>query len=435
MRIRKEYHLLAVLVIVAAAVRLVVAPYSSGSDIPQFEGFANTFLRHGACFYLYASGAQYRLEGWPYNWPYPYGPVWIYVLAALKPLVKAEVKAFYVGSHYYVYVPVEWVCAVKSVLILGDLLLGLLIYYIVKARKGWKAAAVASAIYLFSPVSIYESAIYGMFDQVVALFLTASLYFFLTEKGKASGFLSAISVLTKQVAAPAVIPELINSLRGRKMIHFMLGFASAVLLVYFPIALMCPASLWNALTAFWATAKPSYTYPIPYSFNGVSALATYLHEITREDFTYLLQYWFVPYISLQVWIIFRLLKGWDPVKAMYASYAAFLATYWRVNYQYFVTLTALAVVALYLSRSLTLKEEVLIIYSSIIIPAIWVFIYPIAWWFHVHIQHPNTFVVSLMESITLHVFEPRFYVAYSLTLTTFLYMSVIVLLLTRKCLK
>ncbi len=424
----REGLLFALLVAVAVAVRLAPAPYSSGSDIPQFEGFARTFLKHRACFYLYASGAEFRSERWPYNWPYPYGPVWIFIIGALKIFVSPHVKAFYVDSHYYVYVPVAWVLAVKSVLICIDILLGALIYHLVKGRRGWRAGFTASALYLLNPITIYESGIYGMFDQLAVFFLLLSLHFLLSSKFRTSGCLAAFSALTKQVVVPAFISEFVASWGNKRLTRFTCWFALTGLLLYSPFVLGCPSSIPEVIASLWSTVKPSYTYPIPYSFNGVSSLATYLHEVSGADFTPLIKYWFIPYLILQVLVLVKLLEGWGLIEGAYASYAVFMATYWRVNYQYFVTLVALALIVLYLTDSLRVKERIIILYSSLLLPAFWVFLYPTAWWFHAHLEHPNSFWVSFMESTSLNVFNPLVYVCYSLALTASLYLSVLFML-------
>ena len=43
--------------------RNALAPYSAGSDLTQFYGFAGTMLQHGVCFYSYADAVGFSAKG------------------------------------------------------------------------------------------------------------------------------------------------------------------------------------------------------------------------------------------------------------------------------------------------------------------------------------------------------------------------------------
>jgi len=415
---------MAVLIVLAITLRIAPAPYSTGSDIPQFAGFADTFLRHRFCFYSFAKGSDAMAEGWPYNWPYIYGPIWIYVLALLRLESHQPVKHYYIHNHYYVYVPENWIVSVKSVIIASDICVGLLILYVVSKWRGFKLGFIASAVYLLDPATIYVSGIYGMFDALVALFLIPSLLLY-EVKHSISGALAGLAALTKQVALPALLPLITGSTIALKSKwKFLLYGLITGLALYSPLAMLCPHSLPDALRALFGY-KQIYTYPTPisYSFNGISSLITYIHYHYGGNYLWVVKLWFVPYIILQSMALIYYLRLRDLFISAYLSYASFIATYWRVNYQYLVILAALSTISIFRLRDISSKF--LAIISSIAMPALWPIAFPTSWWFHAHIENPNYFWIHLVNSLTLMIFNDKFYVSYSIILTSLLYLTII----------
>ena len=96
---RKSRALLVAMLLLGLVLRLVFAPFSTGSDIVQFAGFAKTIQRHGLCFYSYA--ATFWEEAWPYNWPYLYGPVLAYILNLLAHVATPSYTTFWLNSNYF----------------------------------------------------------------------------------------------------------------------------------------------------------------------------------------------------------------------------------------------------------------------------------------------------------------------------------------------
>ncbi len=412
------------LLAVSLAVRVAPAPYSSGSDIPQFAAFADTFLRHGLCFYMYADGSRADTEDWPYSWAYPYGPMWVLMLAPLRLLAPDQVMHFWESGTYYVYVPVDWVVAVKSLLISFDIALGALIAFIVWRRRGFLWGYLAGAAYLLNPMTIYISAIYGMFDQIVTLFLIISLITY-KERKMVSGVFTSLSLMTKHVVLPALIPTLISVVRKLKdSIEYLVGAILSATAIILPFIALCPESLERFIWALTSGVSPSYTYPICYSFNGISSLATYMHDITGGDYLALINYWYVPYLALQALVALHYIKTRDLIASSYLSYAAFIATYWRVNHQYLIPLIALAVLTLALSRKSKVMKA-LVGASSIIMPGMWPIMFPTSWWFHVHIEEPSQWWINMIDKLTLMIFNSEYYVVYSMTLTLLLYATII----------
>ncbi len=54
----KEMLKLALLLAPGLAVREALAPYTAGSDLAQFAGFADTLLKHGLEFFSYSDASR-----------------------------------------------------------------------------------------------------------------------------------------------------------------------------------------------------------------------------------------------------------------------------------------------------------------------------------------------------------------------------------------
>lgn len=410
--------ILASSLIAGSALRAWLIPYSTGSDIPQFLGFADTLLRHGPCFYLYSGSEWADAEGWPYNWPYLYGPVWALILGAVRLLTPgAWVQHYWEGGNYYVYVSTDWVTNVKAVMSAFDVVAAALIFLVLRrVVREWVAAA-AAGIYYLHPMVVYISGVYGMFDQVALTPFIASAAM-ASGHPRVSGALSAAAALTKQIFLPPMAALVAWLARERgKVGWFLVGAVLAAYVTIAPFALGCPASIGAIISAPLKSGEPGYTYPIVYSFNGVSSLATYLHDTTGGDYLWLIRYWYVPFIVLEALAILSAFKSGNQWVPALAAYAGFIAAYWRVNHQYLVPAVALALLAMpYLGRLGRGIASAFIAWS-----ALWPFAFPIAWWFHVHIKEPDWGLVRFLEAHSLMIFDNRFYVAYSLVLTALAY--------------
>lgn len=410
--------ILAASLVAGTAVRAWLIPHSTGSDIPQFLGFADTLLKHGPCFYLYSGSEWADSEGWPYNWPYLYGPVWVLILGAIRLLTPgAWVQHYWEGGNYYVYVSTDWATNVKLVMTAFDVLVAVLIFLVLQGRVRDWAAAVAAAVYYLHPMVVYISGIYGMFDQVALAPFIASAAL-AGKHPKISGALSAVAALTKQTLLPP-IAALITWLgrEPRKAGWFLVGVLIAAYVIIAPFAIGCPASVGALITAPLRSGEPGYTYPIVYSFNGLSSLATYLHDTTGGDYLWLIRYWFIPFIILEALAIASAIRSGNQWVPALAAYLGFIAAYWRVNHQYLVPAVALSLLAMpYLGRIGRGIASAFIAWLGL-----WPFAFPVAWWFHVHIKEPDWGLVRFLEAHSLMVFDNRFYVAYSLILTALAY--------------
>ncbi len=413
---------LLLVIVIGLLVRVWVAPFSSGSDIAQFAGFGDSFLRHGLCFYEYANASRWREEGWPYNWAFPYGPVWLYILGILRSYVRSPVKVVH-DETLKVYVPLDWVVAVKAVLIAVDTLDALLIYLIVARRVGGWMGVGAAALYYLNPMTIYISSIFGMFDQLALLFLLGGLAS-LEWNRLVSGFLVGTALITKHTLLLPVAGVIIYSIVSRKFdVRLAAGLALGILLPFLPIVAACPSSLPSVYGSMMSTMEPSYTLPICYSFNGLSSLASYLHEVSGGDYLWILRNWLLPATLLALPVLAHIYVSRRVFEGAALAYTVFTAAYWRVNHQYLVPLVGLLVLLIFLGKEGFASRLLAFIITVFI--GFWVVAFPTSWWFHVHIEKPNWDMIRLIDSLTLMIFDEEFYVGYSLMLTIQQYLLII----------
>ncbi len=401
--------------------RILVAPYTSGSDIPQFAGFADTFLRHGLCFYNYSDGSRFYEEDWPYGWPYVYGPGLVLLLAPLRLLAPTPVKHFWNRSTYYVYVSMDWIIACKSLFILFDTLTAMIIYYYAR-RIHYSKALLAVILYYYNPMTIYISSIYGMFDQIaLALYLLgAYLYMYASKISiRYTGlFLTGLSIAVKQTMIyPLIILTLLIIFMKEKIKMRILGILvvlTGIALLFIPFFTYCPESINVFIKALRSVTKPGYTVPVVYSFNGISSLATILHECCSKNTLFLIENWYILFTILFILVVLGHLYSRNILEYMGYAYIVYTATYWRVNHQYLVPTVAFAILILLVTRRKPVKILSIIL---IILIALWPVMFPTSWWAHAHIENPNKDIIYLLDNLSLMIFEDTIYVLYSLTLT------------------
>ncbi len=427
-----RYKWLIAILAIGLAIRIYLAPYSTGSDIPQFAGFADTFLMHGLCFYKYSDGSKWFSEGWVYPWPYVYGPMLAILLAPIRFFIRSPMEAGWRGSTYYVYASLDWVVGVKALFILFDTLSAIILYILARRLGGGRWGILCLLLYYLNPMTIYISAIYGMFDQVALFFYLLTITFILRERLFASGLLAALTLLTKHTFLyPVTALFLYIIVRGRwRTLVFLAGaiVASAILLL--PFIAGCPGSLGVLIKAVTSTSKPGYTEPIVYSFNGFSSLATLYHKEYGIDTLWAIEYWYIPSIALLLLVYAKLLR--NPrcfLIPASLSYIVYTATYWRVNHQYLVPSIALLLL-------LAILEENKLARTTAILLTIWIGLWPVmfptSWWFHAHIKEPNQQLINTIDKLTLMIFNEKAYVAYSLTLTILHYITIVLATIKRE---
>ncbi len=423
------------LLIISLALRIVFVPFTSGSDIPQFAGFADTFLRHGFCFYKYADGSKYVSENWAYPWPYIYGPVFLFILSFLRILAPQEIIHYWKSNNYYVFVPTQWIIAVKSIFVLFDLLVIYVLYMILGTyRLNRRKRLLLTSLYALNPMTIYISSIYGMFDQIALFFFLSTIYFYrgIISRSQSNyilpGAFLALSILTKQTMIfPSIfilLDILYRSMRyTKKFLITLTSFTIISVLLVLPFEITCPGSMFSLWNAVSRTSSPGYTLPVVYSFNGLSSLASYINMCCGKDTLYLITYWWVPAIVFLTLLFIVYLETRDPFPVSFLSYIVFQTTYWRVNHQYLVSGVAFLILLFPLMKRCIRCRALCIL--IIVLIGLWPVMFPTSWWAHVHIREPNYFMWKLMDFFSLMIFDDLIYVLYALLLTITQYLFIV----------
>ncbi len=412
--LKRSRYLLLLIILSGLSLRLALAPYSAGSDLAQFYGFAGTMLEKKACFYAYADAAGFWTKGWPYPWPYVYGPVMAYLLAAVRYLVGGSVNVFWRDGTYYVYIDPAWAFSVKLVFILADTAVALLLYLLIRERSQ-KLALLGTALYYLNPITIHVSAVYGMFDGLALAFFLLGLY--LTRRERLSYALYGFSLAVKHTLVfPAILTLWDALLKGKKAVLRTAFLILGGVLPFIPLLALCPSSL-KALPDLLRGMGVSYTLPVSYSMNGVSSLMTYLHMSEGRDTLFVLQHWYVPAVVLLSLVFIRHAFKGNLVASTALAYSVFVATYWRVNPQYLAPLVAFLILLAAFDRGIA---GIVSLFTAVY-AGIWPIMQPSAFWFHVHLENPNWTLVHFVDSLTFRIFSDEPYVAYSIGLTLLLY--------------
>jgi len=392
-------------------IRAYFAPFTAGSDVVQFAGFADSVHRHGLCFYKYAGGENAEAEGWAYPWPFPYGPLAVALLAVARLLAPGGVEK--VGE--WVYAPPDWIAASKALFIAFDTAVAVLMYASGAEWPIWRRTA-AMVLYYLNPAVIYTSAIYGMLDPVPAALLVAALRL---RGGFWAGVLLGLAAATKPNAAPAAL----FAAFALPSLRLAAGFAAGALVPVMPFEAACPGSLSAWVHAALSVALPGYNPPVVYSFNGVTTLATYLHEKTGGDYLWAIRAWWIAAAAAYAPLLLVARRA-GPLVSAYLAYLAYTATYWRVNYQYLLPLAGLA--ALHVAAPGVGRAEKAASLAHLAAVALWPFLYPVSWWARVHVKEPNEAVAAALDAVSLKLLDPEVYVAYSLALTALAYVALAV---------
>lgn len=420
---RVDTVILLLIVLVGILVRVPFLWTTCGSDVVQFAGFTDTFLHHGFHFYDY-NYLEAPGNNWPYPWKYIYGPVLLLILAPLRLIAPDPVKV--VRDHgLNIYASPSWCGIVKSVFSLFDVLTGILIYY--TARRIFSTsrlvAAIASLLYLLNPMTIYISAIYGMFDNMALFFMLLGLYMYMDGRHMLAGlFIAGFSVSVKQTILPSLLVLITDvfkkhGLSGTSLKYIMVILTGA-LVPFTPFIIASPGTMGSLLNALLESSKPGYTEPVVYSFNGLSSLITY----NFRGYIWVIESWWVFFTVITLSLLLLYYKqGSNLLLCVSLAYIAFTAFYWRVNHQYLVPLIAYISLLLVTGENAVSKPLLLFTYIWI---GLWPVAFPTSWWSHVHIENPDVNIWRLLDSITLMIFDPAFYVAYSLALTTSFYIII-----------
>jgi hypothetical protein len=183
-----------------------------------------------------------------------------------------------------------------------------------------------------------------------------------------------------------------------------------------------------AFSGFLPVQVVGYQYPLDYAFSGTGSLLTHLHNVYGWDTINLLKYAAVLTIVMLVVILtgcYR--RRISPLQAALASFLAFTALFYRINYQYLVIYipVTLLVAAMTKFRGERLMALLLALY-----PAIWLWLFDVSLWFN-YLEPASPWVNPYLKAIGMaDRSDPHVYVIYAVTLMC-LSLAYIVLVLTK----
>jgi hypothetical protein len=212
-----------------------------------------------------------------------YPPLWSLVDGLMRAFSSAIAP-----SDLYVYV-----LALKIPIILGELLLAVVIYNMLKAEANERIATATYLIFLFCPFIMAVGTIWGMFDAIALIFALLAAYTLHRNWGTSSVFLAVASALKlfPLVLAPLYSLLLYKSMKSKKRAANYLIHTIAItgVLTFLPmIAFNWPtANMYNALTYHVTTSNPSYDLLASFPYGAASPfnVATLLVNVGGPMFT------------------------------------------------------------------------------------------------------------------------------------------------------
>jgi hypothetical protein len=408
MKLGQKFYLavLGLALALAALFRFWAAPLSAGPDVAQFWAFARVFQTHGLDFYRYAAGtaAIFPFKGWGFVYP----PLWLLLLGVALFFAPASAATMHLVSR-------SWRLAMKTPIILADLAIGCLLYLAVPGSRRRKL--LFACLWFFHPTAWYQSAVFGQFDAVAAALLLAAVVLLEQNRDRLAFLLAGLAVMTKQhtlipVAAMAVI--LARQTGWRRLAGNLAILAGVVIVISIPFLLTGNFSAY-VHSLFLPGEAPTYQFPLVYAFGGIGALLTYLHSVFG---------WatgrFIPFtIPLTVTavaavIVFSYRRVVTPAQGALAGFLAFIALFYRVNYQYLVVYIPIAL--LVAARTRYIGERFLTLVLALF-PAVWLWLFDVSFWFN-YLRPASPWVGPLLARVGLtHPSQPDYvYVAFALIL-------------------
>ena len=367
-----KYHFLVFGILLTGAIyiRVWAAPLSAGPDVAQFWALATVFHSHGIDFYQYGSATDGTFPFW--GWGFFYPPVWLLILGLC--LLGASAS-----QATDLMVDPSWRVAMKAPIIAADAAIGCLLFWALTGPK-WRRLLFAM-LWLFHPTAWFESAVFGQFDAIAAVFLLASII--LLEKGKdwQAFLLAGLAVMTKQhtlMAVALMIVSVMRNINQKQLIKYLLILVGVIIIISIPF-LLTGNFLSYAKSILLSASSPGYQDHIMYAFNGIGSLLTYLHNTFGWDTEALFQM-NIPLliIALVAAAVFIYTKKITPVRAALVGLCLFTAFFYRINYQYLVIYIP---IALLIAGRTNYWSERIVALGLALVPAVWLWLSNSAFWF------------------------------------------------------
>jgi len=127
---------------------------------------------------------------------YERNPAMHYALPSVWAFITAIVYRIYPTSHWEDDLLFRFL--IKFPIILADIAVGLLIYrYVFTLTDDRRKSELASALWLFHPLVIFASSLWGIQDSIPVLFLLSSVYMLFKDHSVKGGLMYGLSIMTK----------------------------------------------------------------------------------------------------------------------------------------------------------------------------------------------------------------------------------------------
>jgi hypothetical protein len=374
---RRNIHvvILGLVLIIAAFIKLWAASISSGPDPAQFWAFAKVFQQHGLNFYRYADAQLdiFPMKGWAYVYP----PIWVMITRVCLFFSPSSSAVSVAGI---VSVSPSWRLAVKIPIILADLAIGLLLYWGVPGSKTRKL--LFSTLWLLHPTAWYESGVFGQFDAVAAAFLLTCFIFLIKGKDRLAFLFAGLAVMTKQHTLFAVGMMVIvckQYMNWRRLLTNCAITAGVVAAISLPF--MVTGNFYAYFHAILLAGQGAgYSSPLCFTFSGLGAGLTYLHNMLGWDTTTWISFTLpLLIIGLSATAILCWFRRITPLQGALAGFLVFISLSNQVNYQYLIVYIPLAIL---LAATTKFKFERIFAMAIVVLPAVWVWLDNVPWWFN-----------------------------------------------------
>jgi len=232
---KREVLSLAGLLSLSFLLRLLLFPTQGYvNDLNCFASWFNTAAEHGPrVFYSVVSWCDYP----PFN---------VYFFWGLGSLAKV-LSLSSTPAIFYI---------IKLLPNLFDIAIAFLIFVFVRKRLDFKAAMLATTLYAFNPVVIFNAAVWGQFDSIYTFLLVLSLMLALASKPEPSAVTFTLGLLTKpqSIALLPLIAFLIFKKNGwQRLLTSLLTGAAALFAVILTFE-------WNNLNPRWTPDGQRISY-------------------------------------------------------------------------------------------------------------------------------------------------------------------------------
>ncbi len=236
-----------IIILVGVAIRLVLMPLLSFSYDSNYWAMTMSHLQAGL--------GLYGLEG------YYYTPVWGYIIGLLAPLQEMflgvdiyglrvtgafPLEAFMNNGPFYLsatVTSVEFNFWIKFPIMICDIIVGYLVYRLIKDRSGDEKKAVKGlALWFLCPLTIIVTSVCGMFDVFSVMFTLLSVLLIYHDKCFLGGVTFSFAVLTKFfpgflifiLVAYVLAKHKNDGLKYRKLAYAILGASIAFVVIMLP---------------------------------------------------------------------------------------------------------------------------------------------------------------------------------------------------------